>query len=722
MGIALLPEHDALADSVAKVSARHADTATTRAAEDALRAGELPAVWKVLHEQGFLTLHLPESVGGDGAGMTELCVLVEAAGKALLPGPLVPTLVAGALLSTYGTPEQHKTWLPGLVDGGAAAVATEAKGLSATATADGWEINGSSVPVLGAMAASAYVLGAKSPDGPVWFLLSAADVRREQADGVDVTRDIGRLTLGAVQVPADARLDVTADQVRAFAGLLFAAEAAGMSQWCQEMGLAYVKVREQFGKPVGSFQAIKHKCARIFIETELMVASVWDAASASDEGPEQFALAAASAAQVCLQNAVDLALDTVTLLGGIGYTWEHDTHLYWRRAISLAALLGPRSSRSIGLGELALTTSRSAEVELGEEPAGFRAEIARQVAEAAQLAEPTRRHYLAEVGLVAPQYPRPYGVDADATKQVIIGEEFAKAGVHQPSMNIGEWALPTILVHGTDEQRERFLPPTIRGELHWCQLFSEPGAGSDLASLSTKAERVDGGYRLNGQKVWTSNAQEADWGVCLARTDFTAAKHKGITYFLVDMTSTGVDIRPLREANGGYLFNEVFLEGVFVPDSCVVGEENAGWRLARTTLGNERVSMGTGMHGGRTDLAALARPHLDDARDLVLGELGALTARGYALEAMSRRQLLRALSGIQPDAAASVLKVVASWQVLEVARTVLGWQSSGAAVVDGDAGAGTQRYLSTPPQLIGGGTSEIQLNVISEQVLGLPRG
>src|SRR6185312_4892626 len=151
----------------------------------------------------------------------------------------------------------------------------------------------------------------------------------------------------------------------------FAAEAAGIAAWCQETGLAYVKVREQFGKPVGSFQAIKHKCARLFIETELMGASVWDGASAADEGPEQFALAAACAAQLCLQGAVDLALETITLLGGIGYTWEHDTHLYWRRAITLASLLGPRASRSIALGRVALATKRTAKVELGEEPAGF---------------------------------------------------------------------------------------------------------------------------------------------------------------------------------------------------------------------------------------------------------------------------------------------------------------------------------------------------------------
>jgi alkylation response protein AidB-like acyl-CoA dehydrogenase len=724
MSIALQPEHEALADSVAGVSARYADTANTRAAQSGLTAGELPPIWKVLHEQGFLTLHLPGVIGGHGAGLTELCVLVEAAGRALVPGPLVSTLLTGAMISSFGSTEQQRSWLPALIGGAAAAAATATTGLTARCRADGWTVSGVTAPVLGALSAATLLLGADSPAGPIWFLIDAfADgVQRERGEGVDVTRDIGRVQLIDVQVDHAAVLRMTTKQVSALAGLLFAAEATGLAKWCQETGLAYVKVREQFGKPVGSFQAIKHKCARLFIETELMGASVWDAAGAADEGPGQFALAAPCAAELCLQGAVDLALETVTLLGGIGYAWEHDTHLYWRRAISLAALLGPRSRRAIELGRLALATKRTAKVELGDEPAGFRARIAERVAQAAALPEPQRRHYLADAGLVAPRYPPPYGLDAGAVMQVVIAEEFAKVGLRQPSMAIGDWAVPTILVHGTDAQRERFVPPTIRGELEWCQLFSEPGAGSDLASLSTRAERADGGYVLSGQKVWTSHANEADWGICLARTDPAAPKHKGITYFLVDMKAPGVDVRPLREANGGYLFNEVFLSEVFVPDECVVGEPNTGWRLARTTLGNERASLGTGMRGEPVDLAEQARPYLDQAPDLVLSELAGLTARAAALDALSRRALLRALSGLQPDAAASVLKVVASWQILDVGRVTLGWQGAGAAVMDGLAGTVTQSYLSIPPHLIGGGTSEIQLNVISEQVLGLPRG
>ncbi len=174
----------------------------------------------------------------------------------------------------------------------------------------------------------------------------------------------------------------------------------------------------------------------------------------------------------------------------------------------------------------------------------------------------------------------------------------AAAGVLRPHIAIGAWALPTLIAHGTQEQQDRWVRPTLLGQLDWCQLFSEPGAGSDLAALSTKAEKVEGGYLLNGQKVWTSLAQNADFGICLARTDPDAVKHAGITYFIIDMKTPGLEIRPLRELTGAAMFNEVFFTDVFVPDDCVVGQPGDGWRIGRTTLANERVSMSNGASFG----------------------------------------------------------------------------------------------------------------------------
>ena len=186
-----------------------------------------------------------------------------------------------------------------------------------------------------------------------------------------------------------------------------------------------------------------------------------------------------------------------------------------------------------------------------------------------------------------------------------------EVGLRRPNLAVAAWALPTIMAHGTSEQTERFVAPTLRGDIIWCQLFSEPGAGSDLAALSTRATRVAGGWSLDGQKVWTSVATRAHMGICLARTNPDVPKHRGITYFLVDMHSAGIEVRPLREITGESLFNEVFFDGCFVPDDCVVGEIDGGWRLARTTLANERVSLSTDSAFGGAFGGVLARVAAD---------------------------------------------------------------------------------------------------------------
>jgi alkylation response protein AidB-like acyl-CoA dehydrogenase len=745
MSIALSEDQRALAESVAAFVAHHAKTAATRAEFEDLAAGIWPVCWPALVQQGLLGLHLPVSVGGDGAGLVELAIVLEEAAYGLLPGPLLPTVLTSLLISRHGGAELRERVLPGFVAGGTGASATSADGLTATWSGDGWDVSGTTVPVLGAVSAETYVLGAHvagaggaglgaagagGGDGTVWFVVAGAQgdgLAVTRLRGVDLTRDIGQVAVTGLHVPASHVLDVDSARLRSTAAALFSAEAAGVARWCQVNGLAYTKVREQFGRAIAAFQAIKHKCARLFVRSELIAASAWDAAEAYSQDSDQFALAAASAAVTCLPGAVDIGLETVTLFGGIGYTWEHDTHLYWRRAMSLQNLLGPRAGWELRLGEIARKIERHHDLRLDGEPEGMRGWVASRLADAAALPAGEQRIYLASQGLVAPHYPTPYGIAAGPVAQVVISQEFERAGMIQPTTTIGEWALPTILAHGTDEQRSTFVGPTLRGEIVWCQLFSEPGAGSDLASLRTRAEKADGGWLLNGQKVWTSGAAEADWGICLARTDAAAPKHKGLSYFLVDMRSPGVDVRPLREANGGYLFNEVFFSDVFVPDSRLVGQPGEGWRLARTTLGNERVNIATGM-GRRRDLPAdflsalstLSAPGGEPPAEVVR-QAGALTADVNAFGALGQRSLLRQISGLQPGAEASVLKVAAAWNDTNLRRAVMDWHGASAATLEGAGGEASQQYLSVPPTLLGGGTLEIQLNVIGEHVLGMPR-
>jgi alkylation response protein AidB-like acyl-CoA dehydrogenase len=322
---------------------------------------------------------------------------------------------------------------------------------------------------------------------------------------------------------------------------------------------------------------------------------------------------------------------------------------------------------------------------------------------------------------VAPHWPAPYGRDATPAEQLVIDEEMSTAGVVRPELAIGAWALPTILEHGTGEQRDRFVRPTLRGEITWCQLFSEPGAGSDLASLRTRAERVDGGWRLTGQKVWTSLAREADWAICLARTDPDEPRHRGISYFLVDMSAEGIDVRPLREMTGDAVFNEVFLDGVLVPDSLVVGAVNAGWRLARATLANERVAMSGSSLGVSVERAAETLASRPDPGEAARLRLGAAVAEASVVKLLGLRSTLRSVAGQGPGPESSVQKLVGVRQRQESAELALDLLGPEALLGEAAAEQAVHEALLTRCLSIAGGTTEILRNVAAERVLGLPR-
>jgi alkylation response protein AidB-like acyl-CoA dehydrogenase len=313
---------------------------------------------------------------------------------------------------------------------------------------------------------------------------------------------------------------------------------------------------------------------------------------------------------------------------------------------------------------------------------------------------------------------------------VVIAQEMRGAGVRPPVLAIGAWVVPALVQYGTTEQQQRFLPPTLRGDYLWCQLFSEPGAGSDLAGLSTRAVRAEGGWKITGQKIWTSLAKEAAWAICIARTDPAAPKHDGITYFLVDMSSPGVEVRPLREITGDSLFNQVFLDDVFVPDDCVVGDVNAGWRVARTTLANERGSLSqTWTFGsGVAELLQVAKVAAGPSH----ARVGELVCAAHAIDLLGLRVTLKQLSGTEPGATGSVRKLLGMRHAQEIAELCFALSGPGGAL-GGVGGApvtasgepnGAQwarQVLMTQALTIGGGTTDIQLNIIGERILGLPR-
>jgi alkylation response protein AidB-like acyl-CoA dehydrogenase len=333
---------------------------------------------------------------------------------------------------------------------------------------------------------------------------------------------------------------------------------------------------------------------------------------------------------------------------------------------------------------------------------------------------------LAEHRWAGVAWPEAYGGrGGTAAEAAIFREEALRYGLPTGAFAVGvQMAGPTIIAHGTEAQKERYLAPLLRGEEVWCQLFSEPGAGSDLAGLSTRAVRDGDEWVVTGQKVWTSGAHYSDFGILLARTDLDAPKHRGITYFLIDMRQPGVDIRPLRQITGASHFSEVFLDGARVPHSAVLGEVNGGWGVTMTTLANERAFMG-GHSSGPTldDLLALAKDLGVSGDPLVRQGLAAAWSRGQITKYLQMRIRTATSHGRPPGPEASVMKLRAAWNMKGNAELALAMQGA-SGMLAGDAapelGRWQQHFLSAPSIRIAGGSDEIQRNVMGERVLGLP--
>lgn len=738
MVVALTDEQIQLTDSMSGFAHRHQGLELTRSQFDAIASGQLPDFWPALVAQGLHAVHLPEACGGQGGTLADAACVIDAAGYGLLPGPLLPTVIAGAVVAAAAadTPAGRAV-LAAIADGQTAALLLPEDGaIRASPGAQGWRLDGAAGPQLGLNAARHLVVGASTAAGEtLWFVLDAGapGVTVQTHPPTDLTRDAGTLHCDAV-AGGEPLTGMDGRAARDIAVALIAAEAAGIARWCVDSVVAYLKVREQFGRPIGTFQALQHKAARLFIDSELTAAAAWDAVRGADQADVQHHIAATGAA-IAVGRLPELVVDALTMFGAIGYTWEHDLHLYWKRAISLAAATGAAADWARALGDPDLP-ARDFAIELTEVEPDFRAGVAaaldaaaalpndkpgRQNPEHAEHRTGPQRTALADSGLVAPYLPPPWGLAAAPAQQLIIDEEFDKRPhLVRPSLGIAQWILPTVLTAGSDAQRERFAVPTLRGEIGWCQLFSEPGAGSDLAALSTRATKVDGGWVIQGQKVWTSSAQRADWGALLARTDPDAKKHKGIGYFLVDMTSPGIRVSPLRTASGDEHFNEVFFDDVFVPDEMLVGEPTAGWSHALATMANERVAIGAyAKLDKESELRALARragPH-DGAVRRALGEVRAAT---NAIGALAVRDTLGRLAGHGPGPASSVGKVGTALLVRRVTAEALAF-SGRAAMVGGAEQPAVGQSLMMPAEVIGGGTVEIQLNIIATMILGLPR-
>ncbi len=676
----------------------------------------LPPFWAEMAELGWLGLHLGEEHGGAGFGLSELVVVLEELGKSVAPGPFLGSVTASSVINAVGSDQQKSALLPGLGSGSIVGSFS----FAAPSVRSGSSLTGEVLVVLGAHHANHLVLVVG--DDVVLVDLAQPGVTVAEEPSVDFTRHASRVTFAGTEISADSIIPSAGKLAGALARILASAEAVGGARQCLETAVGYAKERQQFGRPIGMFQAVKHHCANMLVAVELATAAVWDAARAASGGDvRQIELAGATAASLAMPACFMNAELNVQVHGGIGFTWEHDAHLYVRRSIALGAYVDAGWAAD-EVSALALDgVVRSHGLELPPEAEGYREEVQRVTQELLGLEGADRRAKFIETGYVMPHWPKPWGREAPALEQLVIEQEFAKAGLERPDFGITGWVTLTLVQHGTDDQIARWVRPTLEGTWIWCQLFSEPDAGSDAAGIRTRGERVDGGWIVNGQKVWTSGAHESRYGFATVRTDPSKPKHAGVTMMVIDMEAEGVEVRPLRQATGGAEFNEVFLNDVFVPDDDVVGRVDDGWTVARATLGNERVSIGGGAGSrGSIDIVDLYRRH-GAGSAIFARELGFLVAERLGMQAINMRSIERAVIGAGPGPEGNVTKLLSAESTQrdgDFARRILG---PGAAITVGDGILGITGVLMGRALSIAGGTSEVTRNQIGERILGLPR-
>ena len=713
MAIAITEDHQALGATVADLADKRQLLEANRSLLEASEEN-LPAAWDEIAKLGWLGLHVPEAYGGSGFGLEELVVVVEELARKVAPGPFVPTVIASAAISASGDEAACTNLLPGLADGSR----TAAVALGATATLDGSSVSGSAGVVLGGGLAN-LLLVAVGDDVAV-VEVNDPSVTVETPPNLDPSRRSARVTLD------DTPATVLAGGAQALVDLsrvILSADAVGIAAECTRSAAEYAKERIQFGRPIAMFQAVKHHCANMAVATEMATAATWDAARAAATGGDQLSYTAAVAATLAAP-AADLCANLNTQVhGGIAITWEHEAHLYLRRATTLLHFLDADGAAAdlVDLARRGVTRAKT--VELPPEAETIRADVRAFVDELADLSEEEQKAKLVETGYAMPHWPKPYGRAAGPIEQLVIEQEFGTAKVTRPSYGITGWNILTLIQYGTEDQVQRWVKPALDQEVVWCQLFSEPDAGSDAAGVTTKGTRVDGGWLVNGQKVWTSGAHYSGMGFATVRTNPDVPKHDGITMMVIDMHAEGVEVRPLKMVNGGKEFNEVFFSDVFVPDDDVVGPVDGGWTVARATLGNESVSIGSGDGGMAMPPELLMSAY--DAHPERLGggaaRLGRYLADHQAMGLLNLRSTNRAVSGSEPGPEGAVTKLVLSELGHDAAAILTELYGPDAVFMDGDAVIGNQMVLMHRALSIAGGTSEIKRNQIGERILGMPR-
>ena len=773
----LTEEHIMIRDAAADFLAARCDSSTLRKTVDAAFAGQGNGVdaslWQAFgQELGYCGLSLPEEVGGLNLGMTELTLVMEQLGKRLAPIPFFQSSVLAAGVLQYACESTSaSSYLEALASGeqtasllmDANAGKSEAIFAAVNAKPDGahYLLNGSVAQAFASAESDFFLVSARLSDSneAAIFVLPKGTVglNLKPIATWDTTRPLLQVQLNSVKATAASRLGKGDKalfgmfEALSRANLALAAEALGGAQQVLDLTLAYTAERVQFGRTIASYQAIKHRAAQIMVKVESLRSAVAGAAAAWDSATTEAArraaaLDSAGARLLAEDTYFYAAADSIQLHGGVGFTWEYDPQLYYKRAQAMRTWLGGADACTATivaqLGDAGASADAADDHPLRKEVATWMA--ANLTGKFAPLKErggpgddeayPELRkeweQHMAQSGWTCVGWPKEYGGrDMSVWEQVIFQEEYARAGGPGRMGHIGEGLVGnTLLAMGTEDQKKRFLKGIQQGTEFWCQGYSEPSAGSDLANVRTRAVQDENGdWRISGQKVWTSWAMESDWIFVIARSEEGSQGNKGLTFFLMPLKQAGVEIRPIKQITGGAEFNEVFFDNALAKKEDVVGSVGDGWRVAMALLGFERgiSTLGQQMQFIRelqwiVD-AAKANGSIKDIR------IQSRLAQAWAGLRVMRASAVRMLGDTSGNLSREALAYKYYWSnwhrdLGELAMTV---QGANANVRDGDDGSKQTRLqhmaLFSRSDTIYAGTNEIQLNIMSERGLNMPR-
>ena len=766
MDFELSEEQRELQGVVRDVAGRECTTALVRAVVDG--SDDARGLWKTFVDLDWPSLTVPAEDGGMGLTAVELIVTLDELGRVADPTPFLATTSQYVpVVREVAAAEARGPLLGAVCSGGTGAVAFAAGEVRSRPDGDGWVLDGTARHVIDGDRADeiAVVASTDDGDGVGVFVVAAGDAAATREPTFDGSFHLASVDLAGVRVGADRAFvgpDVEAGVSRAHEEAVtgLAAVMVGASQRVLEIVLGHIRDRRQFGVPIGSFQAVKHMAVDMYVAIERARALCHFAALilADDDPRRSVATSMAKAAAGECQRLV--AEHGVQLFGGLGYTWENDLQIFVRRAKVGEPLLGAAPRHRAAVARAVLSGPRPAEtmrLSVDEATEAFRRELgawleehapdvatatevrARSSADVPRWAREWQRKMFDAGWLLPGNPPEHGGRNVSLVEQFVHQEELGRRRIY-PSYNPQGLSIiaPSILAFGTEEQKRRWAIPILRAEITAALGMSEPDAGSDLAGLRTRAVLDGDHFIVNGQKVWTSGAHDADVILAFVRTDPEAPKHKGISVLVVPTDSPGLTRRPFGSivSPEDLDFNEVFFDDVEVPVENLIGPLNEGWRVATGSLGHERVMLWLGSAERLDDLVAHGGDQLvehgvaDDP--LVLDWFGTLVADAHALRFLGYRTLAKATRGIEATEQ-SILKLFGSEAAQAATLNIL--EALGTDGLDPDRPSAPlnalhieahtaswwERYLRSFAGTIAGGTSQIQRNIIADRVLGLPR-